>query len=137
MNEQTYSYLVISNDNISKKLKIFKTTTLTNVYQEIINFFPQTNNIKFELFYYEGYYFEKLFIRNEEDFVKAMKKNIEYLYFFPKYSNNYLLNEEFENYDYLKYHSVIMFSPIQTLNSEKQKEEMKKMKIYFVNKYID
>ena len=89
-----------------------------------------------KFFYFEAYSHKKEFISNEKEFVIANKKSIEYLYFYPYQSNDHIINEEENNYDYIKYHSVLVFSPIKLLNTEFQKNQMKKMKINFDNKKI-
>ena len=75
-----------------------------------------------QLFYYEGYSPEKLYVRNEKEFITAMKKGIEYFYFCYHSSNSGVI-------DYLKYHSVFIFSPIGLLNSQIQINERKKIQI--------
>ena len=123
-NNNEASSVVVSNDETSKKIKVDKNTKLENFYQLIINEFPQINNYNMNLFYYEGYSHGKLFISNEKEYVTANKKGIEYFYFCSNSSNS---NDQYN--DYLKYHSVIIFSPIKTLNQEYQNKERKKMQI--------
>ena len=123
MDNNEASSIVVSNDETSKRIKIDKNTKLEDFYQLIINVFPPSDNYNMNLFYYEGYSHEKLFVSTEKDYVKANKKGIEYFYFCSNNSNNN------ENYDYIKYYSVIIFSPIKTLNQEYQNEERKKMQL--------
>ena len=123
-NNNEASSIVVSNDTTSKKIKVDKNTKLENFYQLIINKFNQNNKFNMNLFYYEGYSHEKLFISNEKEYVIANKKGIEYFYFCSDSSNN---NDKYS--DYLKYHSVIIFSPIKILNHEYQNNERKKMQI--------
>ena len=117
------AYVVISNDQTSKKIKIDKNTNLGTFYQLIINVFPPSDDCNMKLFYYEGYSHEKNYISDEKDYVTANKKGIEYFYLCSNESNNG------EYIDYLKYYSVIIFSPIKRLNSEYQNEQRKQMKL--------
>ena len=123
MDNNEASSIVVSNDETSKRIKIDKNTKLEDFYQLIINAFPPSDNYNMNLFYYEGYSHEKSYVSTEKDYVKANKKGIEYFYFCPNNSNNN------ENYDYIKYYSVIIFSPIKILNQEYQNEERKKMQL--------
>ena len=117
------SLLVISDDNSSRLIEINKDTNLIDFYQKILSQFPNLNNMK--LFYYEGYSHNKLYISNESEYVTANKKCIEYFYLCSDSSN--LDNND--KIDYLKYHSVIVFSPIKILNKEENKEKRKEMQI--------
>ena len=123
MDNNEASSIVVSNDETSKRIKIDKNTKLEDFYQLIINAFPPSDNYNMNLFYYEGYSHEKSYVSTEKDYVKANKKGIEYFYFCSNNSNNN------ENYDYIKYYSVIIFSPIKILNQEYQNEERKKMRL--------
>ena len=126
------SFLVVSDDNLTRKISINKSTNLVDFYQKIINYFPNnTSNMRF--FYFEGYSHNIEYISNEKEFIIANKKSIEYYYFCPKYSNECIMNEEEKNYDYLKYHSVIVFNPIELINTEYQKNLMKEIKIMKAN----
>ena len=117
------SLVEISNDNLSRLIKINNNKiTLGDFYQQIINKCPLTNSFNMQLFYYEGYSPQKLYVRNEKEFITAMKKGIEYFYFCYHSSNSGVI-------DYLKYHSVFIFSPIGLLNSQIQINERKKMQI--------
>ena len=120
------SLIVISKDNSSSLIQLDKNTNLGDFYQKIFANFPNINNIK--LFYYEGYSHNKLYVSNEQEYVTANKKCIEYFYLCPDNSN-----EENDNIDYLKYHSVIVFSPIKLLNKKENNEKRKEMQISNVN----
>ena len=134
-NNNTFSFIVVSDDNLSKKFPVKRSTLYSNFYNLIMKYFNQNiYNLKF--FYFEAYSHNKVFISNEKEFVIANKKSIEYLYFYP-YQSNDIINEEDNYYDYLKYHSVLVFSPIKLLNTEFQKNLMKKMKINSDNKKIN
>ena len=123
------SFVVVSDDNLSKKIKIFKNTNFSDFYQKILEYFPQAFNYIKRLFYFEAYSHEKRIITNEEEYIIANKKCIEFFYFCANYSNNCLIHDDMENTDYLKYHSVILFTPIKIVNTEEQKNAKKKMKI--------
>ena len=123
MESNEASSVVVSNDETSKKIKIDKNTKLEDFYQLIINVFPPSDNYNMRLFYYEGYFHEKFYVSTENEYVIANKKGIEYFYFCSNNSNDN------DNYDYIKYYSVIIFSPIKTLNKEYQNEERKKMQL--------
>ena len=123
------SYVIVSDDHFSKKLEIFKTTNFSDFYQKILDYFPGAFNYPKKLFYYEAYSHDKKDITNEEEFIIANKKCIEFFYFCPNYSNYCLANDDEENANYLKYHSVIIFCPIEIINTETQKNVKKKMKI--------
>ena len=123
------SFVVVSDDNLSKKIKIFKNTNFSDFYQKILEYFPRAFNYIKRLFYFEAYSHEKRIITNEEEYIIANKKCIEFFYFCANYSNNCLMNDDMENTDYLKYHSVILFTPIKIVNTEEQKNAKKKMKI--------
>ena len=124
-NNNITSSIVVSNDEISKIIKINQNTKIEDFYQKIINVFPPSDNLNFKLFYYEGYSHEKQNITTEEEYVKANKKGIEYFYCC---SNNDCINNEID-IDYLKYYSVNIFSPIESLNSEFQNNQRKQMKM--------
>ena len=128
-NETGSSFVVVSDDNFSKKIKIFKNTNFSDFYQKILEYFPQAFNYIKRLFYFEAYSHEKRIITNEEEYIIANKKCIELFYFCANYSNNCLIHDDMENTDYLKYHSVILFTPIKIVNTEDQKNAKKKMKI--------
>ena len=123
MENNEASYVVVSNDQTSKKIKICKDTKLEEFYQNIINTFPPSDNYNMNLFYYEGYSHEKFFVSTEKEYVIANRKGIEYFYFC---SNSSVGNK---NNDYIKYYSVIIFSPIKKLNLEYQNEQRKKMQL--------
>ena len=116
------SLLVISNDKTSQLIEINENTNIGDFYQKIILKFPNINNMK--LFYYEGYSHNKLYVSNEQEYVTANKKCIEYFYLCPE--NSY---EENDKIDYLKYHSVLIFSPIKKLNSDENNQKRKSMQI--------
>ena len=122
-NQNNTASLVISNDSSSHLIYVDKNTDLGGFYQQIILQFPKQNNIK--LFYYEGYSHNKLYVSNEQEYVTANKKCIEYFYLCSDKSNI----EDNDKIDYLKYHSVIAFSPIKKLNKEKNNEERKEMQV--------
>ena len=111
------SYIVVSNDLTSKKIKVNKNTNIVEFYTEISNNFPNLNNMK--LFYFEGYLKEKFLITNEEEYVIANKKGIEYFYTCGDKNNN-------DIFDFLKYYSVIVFSPVKSLNNIFQINDRKK-----------
>ena len=113
------SYIVVSNDLTSKKIKVNKNTNIVEFYTEISNNFPDLNNMK--LFYFEGYLKEKFVITNEEEYVIANKKGIEYFYICGNNSNDII--------DFLKYYSVIVFSPVKSLNNIFQINDRKKMQM--------
>ena len=121
-NQNNTSILVISNDYSSHVIHVNKNTNIGEFYQKIISVFPQVNNIK--LFYYEGYSYNKLYVSNEQEYVTANKKCIEYFYLCNDNSD-----EGNDKIDYLKYHSVIVFSPIKKLNREENNEKRKEMQL--------
>ena len=94
------SLIVISKDNSSSLIQLDKNTNLGDFYQKIFANFPNINNIK--LFYYEGYSHNKLYVSNEQEYVTANKKCIEYFYLCPDNSN-----EENDNIDYHFLHSFL------------------------------
>ena len=114
------SYIVVSNDLTSKKIKVNKNTNIVEFYTEISNNFPDLNNMK--LFYFEGYLKEKFVITNEEEYVIANKKGIEYFYTCGDKNDN-------DTTDFLKYYSVIVFSPVKSLNNIFQINDRKKMQM--------
>ena len=118
-NSNHTSLIVISNDNSSHLININKDTKIGEFYQQIILQFPNLNNMK--LFYYEGYSHNKLYVSNEQEYITANKKCIEYFYLCSE--------EENDKIDYLKYHSVIIFSPIKLLNKQENNEKRKSMQI--------
>ena len=128
-NDDGSSFIIVSDDHLSKKVKIYENTNFDNFYQEILNYFPQAHRYLRKLFYYEAYSHEKGIITNNEEFIIANKKCIEYFYFCPNYSEYDLTTDNEANADYLKYHSIILFSPIEIVNTEEQKNAKKKMKI--------
>ena len=113
--------IVISNDSSSYLIEINKDTDIGEFYQKILFKYPNLNSIK--LYYYEGYSLEKLYVSNEEEYITANKKCIEYFYLCPENSNNN------NNNDYFKYHSVAIFSPIRLLNTKENNEKRKEMQI--------
>ena len=124
------SYIVVSNDSTSKKIKINKRTNLNEFYSEILDKFPELDDMK--LFYFEGYLKEKFLITNEEEYVIANKKGIEYFYICGNNSNDII--------DFLKYYSVIVFSPVKSLNNTFQINDRKKMqmqKLESINETIE
>ena len=118
-NSNHTSLIVISNDNSSHLININKDTKIGEFYQQIILQFPNLNNMK--LFYYEGYSHNKLYVSNEQEYITANKKCIEYFYLCS--------DEENDKIDYLKYHSVIIFSPIKLLNKQENNEKRKSMQL--------
>ena len=120
-NNASSSKLVISNDSSSYLIEINKDTDIGEFYQKILFKYPNLNSIK--LYYYEGYSLEKLYVSNEEEYITANKKCIEYFYLCPENSNNN------NNNDYFKYHSVAIFSPIRLLNTKENNEKRKEMQI--------
>ena len=126
------SNVIVSNDNFSRLIKVGKNTNIEDFYEQIINQFPNSDDLEMKFFYFEGYSKEKQYIINEQDYVIANKKGIEYFYFCSK---DNLLNGNNDFYDFLKYYSVIIFSPLIKLNNENQKKERKKMQLkrYNVN----
>ena len=127
--ENEVSYVIVSDDHFSKKIKLYKNTNFSDFYQNVLNLFPRAFNYFKKLFYYEAYSHNKSEITNDEQFIVANKKCIEFFYFCPNYSNYCLQNDDEDNANYLKYHSVILFSPIEIVNTEDQKKVKKKMKI--------
>ena len=118
-NINSQAKLVISSDSSSRLIRIDKNTKIGDFYQKIILQFPNLDSYK--LFYYEGYSNNKLYVTNEQEYVTANKKGIEYFYLCS--------NVENDKIDYLKYHSVIVFSPIQILNNEENNEKRKEMQM--------
>ena len=127
------SSIVVSNDTISKIIRINKNTKIENFYQQLINKFPPSDNYDFRLFYYEGYSHKKQYVTNEKEYVIANKKGIEYFYFCS--NNDSIINDIDLDMDYLKYYSVIIFSPIILLNNEYQNNQRKKMQMMPINNY--
>ena len=115
-----YSSIVVSNGSTSKKIRINKNTNLGCFYSEILSNFPDLDDIK--LFYFEGYLKEKFEITNEEEYVIANKKGIEYFYICGKKNDNDIA-------DFLKYYSIILFSPLKSLNKVFQINDRKKMQL--------
>ena len=128
-NTQIASIVVVSNDNLSKKIKVSKTTNMDNFFEQILNEFPDFNK---KLFYYEAYSDELFLIQKEEEYVTANKKSIEYFYLCSNDINYKSKDEELKNYNYLKYYSVIIFSPIKVLNTEFQNKQRKKMQMNLI-----
>ena len=131
-NNNIFSTVVVSNDNLSTKIKVSNSTNLASFYEQIIKQFYKNNNnnINLKLFYFEGYSHKIYFIKEIGEYVIANKKGIEYFYLSnDDYDNNSLYNEERENIYYMKYHSVILFSPIKILNTQFQNNQRKKMQI--------
>ena len=124
------SKIVISNDSSSCLIAINKDTNIGEFYEKIISLYPNIDNVR--LYYYEGYSKEKLYVTNEEEYVKANKKCIEYFYLCPKNSDNNINNNS--KNDYLKYHSVAIFSPIRLLNTKEINEKRKEMKLSLTKK---
>ena len=121
------SSVVVSNDETSKIIKIGKNTSILDFYQEIINKFNISGDINMKFFYYEGYYYKKkYYVITEPDFVIANQKGIEYLYFCSDNTSDIT--------DYIRYYSVIIFSPIKKLNLQYQNEERKKMQLNTIQK---
>ena len=129
------SSIVVSNDTISKIIRINKNTKMENFYQQRINKFPPSDNYDFRLFYYEGYSHKKQYVTKEEEYVIANKKGIEYFYFCSNNDANININDIDLDMDYLKYYSVIIFSPIILLNNEYQNNQRKKMQMMPINNY--
>ena len=132
-NNNISSSIVVSNDTISKIIRINKNTKIENFYQQLINEFPPSDNYDFRLFYYEGYSHKKQYVTKEEEYVIANKKGIEYFYFCSNNDTN--INDIDLDMDYLKYYSVIIFSPIILLNNEYQNNQRKKMQMMPINNY--
>ena len=122
------SKLVISNDFSSCLIEINKNTDICEFYQKIISHYHNLESVK--LYYYEGYSKEKLYVSNEEEYVTANKKCIDFFYLCPQNTNNV----DNDKNDYLKYHSVIIFSPIRLLNTKENNEKRKEMEISFSKK---
>ena len=114
------SSIIVSNDSTSKKIRINKNTNFADFYSEILKNFPFLDNL--ELFYFEGYMKEKFIITNEKEYIIANKKGIEYFYLSENKQSSDLL-------DYIKYYSVILFSPVKILNKEFQINDRKKMQM--------
>ena len=126
---EEYSIVVVSNDNLSQKIQINKTTNFENFCQDIINQFPENNIFNRKLFYYEAYSHDIIIISNEEEYVTANKKGIEYFYLCDNECDYTQKDDNIKYYNYLKYYSVIIFSPIRILNTEFQNNQRKKMKM--------
>ena len=120
------SNIIISNDLTFKLIQINKDTEIQTFYQKIYSQFHNIKDVK--LFYFEGYS-QKYYITNEEEYVIANKKGIEYFYICEN-DNNY--NDD--NFlDYIRYYSVMLFTPIKRLNDDFQTNERKKMKLKNIN----
>lgn len=117
-----YSNIIISNDLTSKLIHVHKDTEIQTFYQEILMQFPNLKNMK--LFYFEGYS-KKYYITNEEEYIIANKKGIEYFYLCENANN---VNND-NILDYLRYYSVMFFTPVKRLNTDFQINERKKMKL--------
>ena len=130
-NNDNVSIVVVSNDNLSKQIKISKTTKLEDFYNQITSEFPDSMQHKF--YYYEAYSQEIFLITNEEEYVIANKKGIEYFYFCANDVDYNNMNDKTKMINYLKYYSVIIFSPIKLLNSESQNNQRKKMQMTAIN----
>ena len=115
-----HSSIIVSNDLTSKKISINKNTNLSSFYSELLSKFPNLKNMT--LFYFEGYMKEKFIISNEREYIIANKKGIEYFYLCGNKKTS-------DTIDYLKYYSVIFFSPLKTLNQEFQINDRKKMQL--------
>ena len=123
INKNNSSLIVISDDNYSYLIQVDKDTNLASFYNQILLKFPNLDSMK--LFYYEGYSHNKLYITNENEYITANKKCIEYFYTCSDNSNI----DDTNKIDYLKYHSVIVFSPIKKLNKQANNEKRKEMQI--------
>ena len=128
-NSEIASIVVVSNDNLSKKIKVSKTTHMENFFEQILNEFPDFNR---KLFYYEAYSQDLFVIEKEEEYVTANKKSIEYFYLCSNDVDYKSKDEILKNYNYLKYYSVIIFSPIKVLNTEFQNIQRKKMQMNLI-----
>ena len=130
------SSVVVSNDKFSKIIKVNESTKIEDFYQQIINQFELYNeaNFSLKLFYYEGYSHKIIYIEKEQEYVIANKKGIEYFYLCSN-SNNNINNGNINYSNYLKYHSVLVFSPIKILNSDFQNTQRKKMQINLNNQF--
>ena len=127
------SLIVVSNDKLSKEIKISKNTRFEDFKRKIINKFNLPDDFNIKLFYFEAYSHDLFFISKDEEYVTANRKSIEYFYLCSPnedYSSN---NDNIKYYNYLKYYSVIIFSPIKILNSENQNNQRKKMKLFINN----
>ena len=127
------SLIVVSNDNLSKEIKISKNTNYEDFKKKILNKFNLSDDFMLKLFYFEAYSHDLFFITKDEEYVTANRKSIEYFYLCSPnedYSSN---NNNIKYYNYLKYYSVIIFSPIKILNSENQNNQRKKMKLIINN----
>ncbi len=131
VNNNIPSSIVVSNDKMSKIIYINKNTKIQNFYQQIISAFYPSKISNFKLFYYEGYSHKKQYITNKEEYITANKKGIEYFYFCS--NNDSIINDIDLDIDFLKYYSVIIFTPISPLNSEFQNNQRKKMQISINN----
>jgi len=129
------SLIVVSNDHSSKEIKISKNTKFEDFKKKILNKFNLPEDFNIKLFYFEAYSHDLFFISKDEEYVTANRKSIEYFYLCSPnedYSQN---NDEIKYYNYLKYYSVIIFSPIKILNSENQNNQRKKMKLIINNNH--
>ena len=95
------SIVVVSNDELSKTIKINQNTNFQNFLEQIENQFPENNNFIKKLFYYEAYSHDLNVISNEEEYVKANKKSIEYFYFCTNDFATLNNNEDFKNFNYI------------------------------------
>ena len=124
------SLIVVSNDNLSKEIKISKNTRYEDFKRKILNKFNLPDDFNIKLFYFEAYSHDLFFISKDEEYVTANRKSIEYFYLCSP-NEDYSSNNE--DINYLKYYSVIIFSPIKILNSENQNNQRKKMKLFINN----
>ena len=97
INKNNSSLIVISDDNYSYLIQVDKDTNLASFYNQILLKFPNLDSMK--LFYYEGYSHNKLYITNENEYITANKKCIEYFYTCSDNSNI----DDTNKIDYLKY----------------------------------
>ena len=124
------SLIVVSNDNLSKEIKISKNTRYEDFKRKILNKFNLPDDFNIKLFYFEAYSHDLFFISKDEEYVTANRKSIEYFYLCSPNENYSSNNDDIKYYNYLKYYSVIIFSPIKILNSENQNNQRKKMKLF-------
>ena len=108
-NESFLPRIVVSDGRCSKIIKINNSTNFEMFKEKIKNEFYLNDVSNMSLFYYELYSDEKKIIKNEEDYIIANKKGIEYLSFIMDSFGNYLDGTGDKIYDYLIYHSIIVF----------------------------
>ena len=97
------SLIVVSNDKLSKEIKISKNTRFEDFKRKIINKFNLPDDFNIKLFYFEAYSHDLFFISKDEEYVTANRKSIEYFYLCSP-NEDYSSNND--NIKYYNYHSI-------------------------------